>query len=219
MAKYGNSKGNNKGKKYIKLKGGEVATPEAQAAADDFLKWFGRMYGYIKENLIAEPKLDDDVYHDAALSIHEAIRLKNLVIKGRKRAYYLRVYHTTLLKELQNRKKYLTTTLSLSVLQAENNGEPEAYELRALKANDYDPAEYEGAVDTIRGEMLEFVRRHYEPAAASIFEIYMELQPSITYKSMAEMLGIPQNKVWATVRDIKAELRYWYAARRDFLLS
>jgi hypothetical protein len=36
---------------------------------------------------------------------------------------------------------------------------------------------------------------------------------------MAKMLGIPQNKVWATVRDIKAELKYWYAARRDVLLS
>lgn len=219
MAKYGNSNGNNKGKKYIKLRGGEIATPAAQLLADDFLKWFGRMHGYVKEHLIAEPKMDEDVYHDAALQIYDAIRLRNLVIKGRKRAYYLRVYHTTLLKELQNRKKYLTTTLSLSTLQAENSGEPEAYELRALAACDYDPAAYEGAVDMIRAEMLEFVRRHYDPAAASIFEIYMELQPSITYKSMAEMLGIPQNKVWATVRDIKAELRYWFAARREHLLS
>lgn len=219
MAKYGNSGGRNKGKKYIKLRGGEVATPAAQIAADDFLRWFARMHGYIKEHLIAEPKMDEDVYHDAMLSIYEAISLKGLVIRGRKRAYYLRVYHTTLLKEMQNRKKNLTTTLSLNTLQGENSGEPEAHELRALAASDYDPAEYEGAVDTIRAEMLEFVRRHYDPASASIFEIYMELQPSITYKSMAEMLGIPQNKVWATVRDIKAELKYWYAARRDFLLS
>lgn len=215
MAKYGNSKGNNKGKKYIKLRGGEVATPQAQAAADDFLKWFGRMYGYIREHLIAEPKLDDDVYHDAAITIYDAIRLKNLVIRGRKRAYYLRVYHTTLLKTLQDRRKAITTTLSINVLEDENTGA----ELRALAANDYDPAAYEHAVDTVRGEMLAFVRRHYQPWAVSIFEIYMELQPQITYKAMAEMLGIPRNKVSATVCEIKAELRYWYADRRALLLS
>lgn len=219
MAKYGNSRGNNKGKKYIKLKGGEVATPEAQIAADEFLTWFGRMHGYIKEHLISEPKMDDDVYHDAALYIYDAIRLKNLVIRGRKRAYYLRVYHTALLKELQNRKKAQTTTLSLSVLMSVNTEDEGRAELVKLAANDYDPAHYEGAVDTLRGEMLDFVRRHYPADSASIFEIYMELQPRITYKSMAEMLGIPQNKVWATVRDIKAELKYWYAERRVILLS
>lgn len=216
MAKYG---GNNKGKKYIKLRGGEVATPEAQVAADDFFKWFARMYGYIKENLIAAPKFDDDVYHDAALTIYNAIRLRGLVIKGRKRAYYLRVYHTTLLRELQNRKKAITTNLSLDTLNDENTGEPEAYELRALAASDYDPAKYEGAVDTLRGEMLDFVRRHYQPYAVSIFEIYMELQPKTSYKAVAKMLGIPQAVVEKSVCEIKSELRYWYAARREVLLS
>lgn len=226
MGNYGNSRGRNLGKKYKKLRGGEVATPEAQAAADKFLTWFGRLYGYIREHLIDPHNMDEDVYHDAALLIYESIALKDLVIKGKTRGYYLRVYHTALLKMRKDRDAYDRRVLSLTALENENLGEDwidyshaDLSALRKLAAPEDQYAEWETATDTLRGEMLEFVRRHYDPADCSIFEIYMELQPSITYKSMAEMLGIPQQRVWQTVRDIKAELAHWFEARKDFLLS
>lgn len=208
MAKYGNSKGNNKGKKYIKLKGGEVATPEAQAAADEFLFWFGCMGDYIKERLISPRAFDEDVLSDTVLQVYEAIRLKGLIIRGKKRAYFLRAYHTARLTAIKKQQTHTARYVDLDVGDAYN-----------LEAPDYDYESYEQTVDKLRVEMLDFVRAHYDPAACSIFEIYMELQPSITYKSLAEMLGIPQNKVWATVRDIKSDLVYWFGARREYLLS
>lgn len=222
MGNYGNSRGKNKGKKYKKLKGGEVATPEAAAAAEKFLKWFGRMYGYIAEHLIEPHNFDEDVYHDAVIQIHDAIALKDLVVRGKMRGYFLRVYHTALLKMRTDRDAYDRRNVSFSILSDMNEADSPSEVVRHLKtlqAPEDLYVQWESATDTLRVEMLDFVRRHYPDARGAMFEIYMELAPNITYKDLAKMLAIPQHRVEIGVRDIKADLVEWFGARRDFLLS
>lgn len=203
----------NKGKKYRKLKGGEVATKESLRAARAFMGWFGTKFETLRDVLIYAHKFDDEVATDTALQIYQNIELKGLVINGKYKWYYLRAYHTNYVAA----KKRDGATLALVKSIDEEIGDFALID--TLAADDYDCATFEACTDILRKEVLEYVRGRYSHESVSLFEIYMELQPEISYKKLAQLLGMPHQKIWQAIGAIKRDVVLQFEGRREFLLS
>lgn len=195
-------KGTNKGKKYIKLQGGESATPESEKAARAFMGWFGLRFEELRDKLIYAHKFDDEVAVDTALMINDNIRLKGLRITGKFKWYYLRAYHT-------NYKAAVSKTRSFIELD----------EVTDIEAPQVDYALYESTVDGLRREILDYVNAKYSAVDVSLFEIYIELHPEISYRRLAGMLGLPYIQTWQAISSIKKDVVETFGGRKDILLS
>lgn len=205
--------GKNKGKKYRKLVGGEVATKESLRAARAFMGWFGTKFETLRDVLIYAHKFDDEVATDTALKIYQDIELKGLVINGKYKWYYLRAYHTNFVAA----KKREGVTLALVKSIDEEVGDFALID--TLVADEYDCATFEACTDILRAEVLEYVRGRYSHESVSLFEIYMELQPEISYKKLAQLLGMPHQKIWQAIGSIKRDVVAEFEGRRAYLLS
>lgn len=197
MATYGNSNKGNTGKKYIKLTGEEVATPQDLARANDFKEWFGREYTALRLCLFAE-HFDDEIFTETFLTIYDNIALKGAVIANYK-YYYLRAYHTA---RLGAKKKARVDTIDLDGID--------------LVAPEFENADIWG--DFFETEILEYVRGSFDAYTVSIFEMYIGLQP-ISCRKLALTLGLFPNDVWQIIDAIKKDLHYRFADRVDFILS
>lgn len=208
MARNGNS---NKGKKYVKLRGGEVATPENEARAREFLNWYAANIDTISRKLIYDHLYDDEVATDTMLGVYDCIALKGLVVRDYK-FYFLRAYHTN----------YLAAQKRRNVAQVSIDA-PLGVDGRCISdmlvAPDFNYEAYEETVDALKTEITNYVRDHYDPAACSLFEIYIALQPEMSYKKMARMLGFPATRVWPVIGAIRKDVLQRFAARKDYLLS
>lgn len=196
----------NKGKKYFKLQGGETATPEAKARARAFMGWYGLRFDHIRKSLIYAHKFDDEIATDTALAINDAILLKGLIITGKYKWYFLRAYHTNYVAAAKRAAEERARVVDLE-------------EVYNLEAPEYDAEAWEAQVDKLRAQVLDYVRAKYEPAAVSLFEIYVELHPEISYKKLADMLGLRHQKVWTDIGEIKRDVVAHFGAQKDFLLS
>lgn len=202
----------NKGKKYKKLRGDEKPTQDSAKRARAFMSWFGVRFEEIRAGF--GPAFNDEVAVDTALRIREDIELKGLIILGKYRHYFIRAYNVNL---MAHKKREATRRAAhVDIDEPNDEGLPWA---ELLGAHDLDPHEYEHAVDTLRAEVLDFVRRHHDPVAASLFEIYVELSPDISYNRLARMLGMPYRKIWQDLGAIKKDVLYWFAERRAYLIN
>lgn len=190
----------NTGKKYVKLKGGEIATPDAQARADAFLQWYGANTEEIRAKLIYAHLYDDELATDTMLAIYDGIALKGYKVTDFK-FYFLRAYHTNYVAMLKRR-----ADVSLDFA-------PE------VAAPEYDGHAYERAIDGVVSEMLDYVRGKYAPAECSLFEIYIGLLPDISYARLAKILGLKLQQVWPVIGAIRADLNTNFAARKEYLLT
>jgi len=199
MARNGNS---NKGKKYVKLRGGEVATPENEARARGFLDWYGAHSETIRKRLIYDHLYDDEIATDTMLGVYDCIAFKGLEVRDYK-FYFLRAYHTNYLAA-QKRKSAPPVSMD---------------DTDMLVAPDFDYDTYEQTVDTLKTEITDYVRNNYDPAACSLFEIYIALYPEMSYKNLAKMLGYPATRVWPIIGQIRKDVLRHFGARKDNLLS
>lgn len=203
--------GKNLGKKYVKLRGGEVATPENEARARDFLTWYGDNAARIRKKLIFDHLYDDEVATDTMLAVYDTIALKGLRVDNYQ-FYYLRAYHTNRLAALKRTAAHETDSIDAPRIDGRTIAD-------TLAAPQFDYDAYERAVDQLQSEITEYVREAYDPAACSIYEIYMGLQPDFTYTALAEMLGMKFRRVRSVVIEIKADVAGRFDVRKDFLLS
>lgn len=212
-AKYGNSGGRNKGKKYVKLRGDEIATPEAEARASEFMKWYGDNFDALRSKLLYDEFYDDEVATDTALYLYDCIAYKGLKIDNYK-WYYLRAYHTALLgaKKKNGEARAAFVSVDEPVIGEVMYGD-------ILPAPTFDYTTYEMEIDAVQREILEYVRASYDQVSVSLFEIYVTLQPEMSYKKLARMLGIPANKIWPVIGAIRKDVAVRFADRRDYLLS
>jgi len=221
--------GKNKGKKYVKLRGGEVATPQSEARASAFLKWYGEHERELRERLIYKYRYDDEIATDTMLNIYDAISYKGLIVADPK-FYYLRAYHTNYLAA-QIKKSGAANVISLDIASNRSNicyddsgarnmvgggGVFALIEKIAAPQGDYEQLERD--IETLKNEMTEYVRARYDPADCSIFEIYIALQPGMTYKRLAALLGFSAGRVWPVIGAIKKDLKAAFMARTHSLL-
>lgn len=196
-------------KKYIKLKGHEKPTAENERRAKAFMRWFSLRFERLRSEWLYAGKYDDEVATETALYIYDCIALKGLVIKGKYKWYFLRSYHMRLLAEQKKRAEAQRRTVYLD--------DPEVF--IDVPASDFDYEYFEALVDTINSEMLDYVRAKYSPLDASLFEIYIALQPDMSYKRMGKMLGYSPNKIWPVIGAIRRDLAEKFAEKSDYLLS
>lgn len=206
MAKLGNSGGRNKGKKYKKLTGFEMATPESEAKARDFMEWYGANFEALKRELYYKGRFfDDEVATDTALIIYDAIALKFAKVESYKH-YFFRAYHTNAIKKARDEGRELAQTHEL------DSG---TFELPA-PTFDYDT--YEREVNAFSEEVLNYVRAKYPPYECSIFEIYIGLQPDTSYDKLSALLGISRTTVWQTIGAIRKDVGGEFKTRKGNLL-
>lgn len=198
-------------KKYIKLKGHEVATPENEKRARAFMRWFSLRFETLRKEWLYAGKFDDEVATDTALYIYDCIALKGLQIRGKYKWYFLRAYHMRLLAEAKKRSEYTARHVWLD--------DPDEHIGGTLAASNFDYEQFEALVDNVNNEMLEYVRENYPPLDASLFEIYIALQPNMSYKRMGKMLGYSPNKIWPVIGAIRRDLAVTFKGTRDYLLS
>lgn len=196
-------------KKYIKLQGHEKPTPESERRAKAFMRWFSLRFDRLRSEWLYAGKFDDEVATDTALYIYDCIALKGLQIKGKYKWYYLRAYHMRLLATQKKRAEAARRSVYLD--------DPDV--LLDLAAPTFDYEYFEALVDAINTDMLEYVRANYPPLDASLFEIYIALQPNMSYKRMGKMLGYSPNKIWPVIGAIRRDLAEKFADKRYFLLS
>lgn len=197
--------GTNKGKKYTKLTGDEIATPEAERKAKHFLDWFGAIYPELKKRMRDH---NEEISVDTMLQIYNDILYKGTRIQNY-RGYFLMAYNTTKLKRAVDEAR--RTSVHVAIDDDE--------EVLNIAAPDFDYDLHESILAQIDEEMLEYVRREFSPAEISIYEIYTGLQPTVSYGVMAKMLGISEQRIYRTVSAIKRELKANYTERRVYLLS
>lgn len=210
-------------RKYIKLQGHEKPTAESERRAKAFMRWYSLRFDRLRKEWLYAGKFDDEVATDTALYIYECIALKGLIIKGKYKWYFLRSYHMRLLAEQKKRAAEAKRTVYLDEPAFEEDlavrGPTGGYQRNALAASDFDYEYFEAVVDAINNEMLAYVREKYSPLDASLFEIYMALQPDMSYKRMGKMLGYSPNKIWPVIGAIRRDLAVRFDEKRTFLLS
>lgn len=90
----GNTGGKNKGKKYLKITGGEPITPENRAKAYLFDDWFENQYANLKRRIISQDAgCNEDVLHETYWKIRTKILYGGLEIKDFS-SYFHRSYFT-----------------------------------------------------------------------------------------------------------------------------
>lgn len=212
MAKYGNSGGKNKGKKYKKLTGFEVPTIGDERRARNFMAWYGAHFEELKTALYFKGRVfDDQIATDTALLIYESIALKGYKIASYA-DYFFRAYHTNAMKAQVNDVEYAKNHQSTDTQHRPGIAE-------TIPASEFDYALYESLVDALNTEVLEYVRANYCDFDTCIFEIYLGLQPDISYKRLAAMLDIPITKIWQAVGTIKKDVQAHFKGRKEYLLS
>ena len=196
-------------RKYVKLKGYEQPTAESAKRAGAFMRWFGLRFDVMRRQWLYASHWDDQVATDTALYIYDCIALKGLQINGKYKWYYLRAYHMRLLAEQKRRAADLRRTVWLDDDET----------LLDIAAPTFDYEAFEARVEAVTSEMLDYVRAKYPPLDASLFEIYIALQPAMSYKKMGRMLGYPANKIWPALGAIRRDLAKHFAAQSDIIVS
>lgn len=200
--------GKNKGKKYKKLTGYEVATKHSTKRARAFMIWYGHNFNRLKRAL---HDFNDEVATETALKIYEAIELKGLAIDSYKH-YFFRAYRTNMLRHLkaESTKKLIFGPLS---------NDPTAEECDIMAAPEYDFSHYEEVSERINAQIMDHVRAKFPPFECSIFEIFIGLQPDITCRKLSIMLGLATPTVWNVLNSIRKDVGAHFGADRDYLLS
>lgn len=223
MAKYGNSGGKNKGKKYTKLTGLEVPTIPNERRARNFMAWYGAHFAELKTALYFKGRVfDDQIATDTALLIYDAIALKGYRIASYA-DYFFRAYHTNSMKSQVNDVKEAQEVYTLDGRQrglANHAGVDGALKLiDILPAPEFNYALYEEVVDALNTEVLDYVRANYSDFDTCIFEIYLGLLPDTSYKKLSALLDIPITKIWTAIGAIKKDVQIRFKDRKEYLLS
>lgn len=177
----------NKGKKYKKLKGGEVATPENKERARDFLGWCAENTGKLRYYIRGTGcQVDEDLFSESMLKIHDAIAFKGTEVKDYT-GYFLRTYRSLLINQ---EKKSVSVPLSLDIVYVEDE-----------QRND------------VSAEIMDFVCTKFPGREGVLFEIYVALLLSNSDTNIPKMFKIPPVQVWRDIARIRRAINYFFDLR------
>lgn len=199
----GNSGANNKGKKYIKIKPGAVATPENQAKADLFKEWFGQLYLRLQTELINKDTYDEDVLNDTFLRIYDKIRFGGLEIADYK-AYFHRAFFTNFMQiNIQGSQSIVTPLNNHDKIDDSENDE----ELIRSKWE-------------LENDIFDFVYSKYPVHEFELFKMYVRLKPAITYADLSDITSLSQSRISEIISKIRRDISRQkdFALRRKFTL-
>lgn len=191
----GNSGANNKGKKYIKIREGAVATPENQAKAEQFAKWFGEWYTRLQVELIRKDTYDEDVLNDTYIRIYDKIRFGGLVIADYK-AYFHRAFFTNFMQRVIGQTQ--STEVALDNHDKIDDSESDEELIRAKAA--------------LENDIFEYVYQRYPVHEFELFKTYVRLKPAINYAELSKITAISVS----TISDIVSKIKKDICKQTDF---
>lgn len=201
--KLGNSGANNRGKKYIKIKPGAIATPENQAKADRFKKWFGELYSRLQTELINKDTYDEDILNDTFLRIYDKIRFGGLEIADYK-AYFHRAFFTNFMQATINESQSLNNPLDGfdKIDNTENDAELILYKLN------------------LEIDIFDYVYQRYPLHEFELFKMYIRLKPAINYAELSNITSISQSRISEIISKIRKDVcrQHDFVIRRQYTL-
>lgn len=187
----GNSGSNNKGKKYIKIKPGAVATPENQIKADLFKTWFGQWYTRLQIELLRKDTYDEDILNDTFMRIFDKIRFGGLEIKDYK-AYFHRAFFTNFMQKVINNNQGTTTSLEYNHDQVDDSESDE--EIIQIKT-------------ALEHDIFEYVLQRYPIREFELFKMYVRLKPAINYEELSGITALSVSRISEIISKIRRDIQ------------
>jgi len=188
--KLGNSGANNKGKKYIKIKPGAIASEENQVKADKFKTWFGSTYSRLQTELINKDTYDEDILNDTFLRIYDKIRFGGLEIASYK-AYFHRAFFTNFIQVAINESKGITTPIGLFDKEDDSNYD---FELVDNK-------------DRLVEDVFNYVYQNYSLRDFELFKMYINLKPEINYAQLSHITNVSLSRISEIISKIRKDIK------------
>lgn len=200
----GNSNGDNKGKKYLKIKGDEPIKKENQHKLNLFNEWFTSSHLSLKNQLIAKNYFDEDVFNETYLRISMKILYGGLDIREYA-SYFHRAYYTNQIQISIKENRYIRVGLdNIKDSIDESNEQKEIMEKQ----------------EKLHAKIIEFIKTKF-PEDYELF--WLNMEEGIKYDELAEQLKIKAyiiQKRLCTVKDqVRKTFGYKFSKRRKWKLG
>ena len=182
----GNTNGNNRGKKYLKLNGTEVATICNQYKYNLFSVWFSQNYHKIKNQIISKTSFNNDVFNDTFLKVSNKILYGGLDIKNYT-SYFSRAYFTNYISHHDYVK--------LIPLELVSNEVP-------------DHNDTQHSLSEFTEDVMAYVLKRYNKTQYDIFYTYFtQIEEKTTFRKLASLHNISTFTVHYTINMIIKDIR------------
>jgi hypothetical protein len=188
----GNSGGKNKGKKYLKITGNELITPENRTKAERFTHWFGQSYILLQRELIRKGTQDEDMMNETFLRIYDKILFGGLEIADYK-AYFHRAFFTNYMQNKMKNNKIIQMHVS------------DQYAVELLDEN-IEIAERENEKRQLCNNVLDFVKEKFDMPSYDLFVAYLNTGQK-SYQDVVEQTHIPYETVALIISGIKRKIK------------
>ncbi|PXV62625.1 DNA-directed RNA polymerase specialized sigma24 family protein [Dysgonomonas alginatilytica] len=186
--KLGNTGGGNLGKKYLKIKGNEVITPENQLKVDAFNKWFSDNYLFLKKKITSQGGgFDEEIFHETYIRIATKIVYGGLEIKDYA-FYFHRSYYTNAIQLAIKENRYADCEfIQFNIVdESEENIEIMKKQEETIQAiKDFVKTNYPGDYDLFIGNMID----------------------GVTYPELSVKAGIKEYIIQKKISEIKNALK------------
>lgn len=193
--KLGNSGANNKGKKYLKIKEGAVATPENEAKAERFALWFGQWYTRLQMELKRKDTYDEDMMNDTFIRIYDKIRFGGIDILDYK-AYFHRAFFTNFMQRVISESQGSEVALSGYDMADDTDTDEELIRYKLSLEND----------------IFDYIYNKYPVHQFELFKMYVRLKPAINYTELAKITEVSVS----TISDVISKIRRDVCRQHDF---
>jgi len=189
--KLGNSKGNNKGKKYyMRARDGQKEPkPANKKRADEFSLWFGQNYRQLINFLISKNSYDDDVFNNTYIRMTEKLLYTSQKIDDYK-AYFHRSYYTNYILDKTQEARYVPLPVHAN-----------------LEAHHTNPYERERMQTILELDIFDYVYNRYEIREFELFKMYISLKPAINYHSLSQITHLQTHYIQRVISKILADIR------------
>lgn len=185
----GNSKGNNRGKKYIiKGKNDLFYSETGKAKAELFKKWFEQNYNGIITQMLRKEMLDFEIVSETYMRMYDKILYSGLEVKDYK-SYFFRAYFTNSIQLKIKDGKYLPL--------------PEKFDRPNDKGYDF---EAELKQKRLEEDIFSYVYRRYSLREFELFKMYVCLKPAVNYSSLEKITQVKAHQIQFIVSKIKKDL-------------
>lgn len=188
----GNSKGQNKGKKYLRKDEIDVVFA---VKAEHFNKWFSENYKTLTLYLIDKDIFDNDVFNLTYINIHDNILFAGLECSDKYKGYLMRAYYTNYInnKSLSTEREYRFCEL-LDNVDIEDREYSEIVDIDEKRTN-------------LEQDIFKYVYSKYSLRNFELFKMYMHLKPAVNYSTLESITGVKAYLIQRIVSKIKKDIQ------------
>ena len=204
----GNSNGNNRGKKYF-IRGRDDVNPDKVYVekAVHFDTWFANNYNILYHDVQGRGGVDEDVFNDTFLRMHDLIFYTGCKIKNYK-AFFHRAYYTNLIQQASKENRYCNFYDHVDMDGSTHQTSYRTDSKLSLVNVDKEILEEQEAKTThLKEDIMNYVYNNYQLQDFEIFKMYMDLKPTINYHALAKITGLKYHRIQRTVSTIIMDVK------------